>query len=303
MHMSRDVIDIVIQAVIAVMAIAALVVSIVAIRRGSPRLLVTAATPMVLFGPPIGSRPMVCVDVVNHGGAAAYIGDVFLLGTDGSASFHFSESIGKGPELPHRLEAHGGRASWMFDYAELRQTYARTQRDDTLTVIPCVRVGARTHRAKGRIAINRPGDAAAMRTMRERLLDEYRRWRRPYVQFSLQVTPSHIDLDLGTAPLAARNYGKWWSRPFTATLVAEKDGDPRRDRVPGVQQVRFPRIPPSRVHEEIVFIVDDPPAGTTFWWLVTAGPGIGNGVGAMTWSRARELKASQDGGDTDVPAG
>lgn len=293
--MSKDVVDVVIQAVMALMTIAALVVSIVAIRRSSPRLVVTADKANVLFGPPIGARPMVCVGTVNNGGAAAYISDVFLLGTDGSGSFHFSESMGRGPKLPHRLEAHGGSAGWMFDYAELRRSYDRTPRDEVLMVVACVRLGARTLRAKSRIAVNQPGAAAVERTMRERLMDEYRSWRAPRVQFSPWETTSLIDLDLGTAPLAAQNDGRWWSKPFTVTLVAEKDGGIGRERVPGVQQVRFPRIAPSRVHEETVSLVDDPPQGTTLWWQVTAGRGIGNGVAATTWSRARKLKASHNG--------
>lgn len=278
--------DALIQAVIALIALAALAVSIAAFRRSSPRLTIRTSTPLVFYSE--GARGMAVVEVENNGGADAIIGQVFLRAVDGSTAFYFSPSEkDDGPSLPHRLDANGGRASWAFDYTELRRSYNRTIRDDELVLQACVRVGARVHRGTRPISVARPGEASTRSRRADRIRAAVRDFLHPRTQLMGVTDISAIDLDVGKVPLAAQNFGRRWSRPFTATLVASKEGEEDQVRVPNVEQARFPRIRPQCAHQLMVPLVDDPPSGVSLWWSVTSGPGIGNGVEATTWTRAR----------------
>lgn len=282
---SKEEIDVLIRAATALLALAALLVSILAFRRGGPKLSVTATRTTVLFDEPPDSRYMVFVQVKNDGGASAQVGRVLLRNTDGNETFHFSKSTGVGPSLPHTLESHGGIANWMFDYNELQQSYVRAPRDDELVLRAHVVVGSRTYRAPTRIVVVPPGVYSRAQSLRERLS------LRPRVQFDSWFAPGDIDLDGGTVTLTASNYGRWWSKPFTVTLLSESEDPFHRTPVPGVPKIRFPRIAPRRDHKTRVSLLEDPSEGTVLRWAVTSGPGLGSGPAAMTWAHARDIAA------------
>lgn len=295
--------DAVIQAVIGLIAFAALIVSIAAFRRSAPRLTIWSSTPIVLYDE--GSRAMTLVEITNDGGADVIISQVFLRAVDGSAAFYFKQS-GKdvGPKLPHRLDANGGRSTWAFDYSELRRSYDRTVRDNQLVLKACIRVGARVQRGRQSIYIARPGSVGEGSSRVDRMRVVIREFVRPRTQLMGMIDVSAIDLGAGKVPLMARNFGRWWSRPFTATLIASKEGEEVQERVPKIEQARFPRIRPRGAHQLMVPLVNDPSPGISLWWSVTSGPGIGNGVAATTWTQARSYRehwetAQKPGGSVD----
>lgn len=292
--MSPDVLDLLIQAVIALMSLAAFVVSIVAIRRTGPRLRIRASTGVVVFetgDPPF--RTMILVEVTNNGGSEAIVGQVTLQSADGPDNFAFVPSpTHRGPALPYRLDANGGRATWMFDYAELRKIYETTLRDEELVLRPFLRIGAKVLRSRSRVVVNRPDDPTSKFTLRQKVNRFIRDWTHPRVQLSMMIRVPAIDLDRGLAPLAAENYGRWWSRPFTVTLVTQRQGSDTLERVDDVDQVRFPRIPPRRSRQVLVPLLDDPAPDEELKWVVTAGPGLGASRSALTWENARTYKAS-----------
>jgi len=231
---------------------------------------------------------MALVEVVNNGGADAIVGRVLLRATDGSAGFSFMDSDkDDGPSMPHRLEANGGRASWAFDYNELRRHYTTTVRDEDLVLKAIVRVGSREHRSQGSLWVARPDQTGRRPTPAQRARTAVSALLHPYVQLMGRTDLSALDLDAGTVPLSARNFGWRWSRPFTATLIAHNDSNGEQSQVPNIEQARFPWIGPQREYRIMVPLAEDPPSDVSLWWSITSGPGIGNGVGAMTWSRAR----------------
>lgn len=292
--------DALIQAVIALISLVALVVSVAALRRSSPRLSVRVSTPLIMYSE--GTRAMALVELVNNGGADAIIGRVSLATADGSAGFHFrSSDQDVGPSLPHRLEAHGGRGTWAFDYNQLRQSYITTVRDGDLVLRASVVVGSRVYRSRRSISVARPGETGTQPTRWARLQSTVGGFRHPRTQLLGWTDISSIDLEAGRTPLAARNFGWRWGRPFTATLVATKERSGAQERVPNVEQVRFPRIRPRSEYRVMVPLADDPPLGVSLWWSITSGPGVGGGVGAMTWSEARAHKEQFE--ETRAPGG
>lgn len=297
--MSPSEIDVLVQVIIALIALVALGVSITALRRSRPLLTITVKTVTAISNDGSTARAKAMVTVENGGGADALISQVFLQAVDGSQAFYFSQSpVNIGPRLPHHLNANGGRAIWWYDYAELRRSYQRTIRDDDLVLQACVRVGPKVLRSSRTVTVYRPGQVSRKPKVTDRVKSAVNEFRRPRAQLMNFFNLSDVDVDAGLTPLVARNFGRWWSKPFTVSLVASKDGEEDRVRVPNFDPVRIPRIRPKGVHQVLVPIADDVPEDVSLWWSVTSGPGIGHGVGAMTWSEARGLDATPEQGQT-----
>lgn len=298
--MSPGELDVLVQVIIALIALVALGVSIAALRRSRPLLTIHVKSVTAISNDGSTARAKAMVTVENDGGADALISQVFLQAVDGSQAFYFSQSpVNIGPRLPHQLHANGGRAIWWYDYAELRSSYQRTIRDDDLVLHACVRVGAKVLRSSGTLTVYRPGQVSRKPKVTARIKSAINEFRRPRAQLMNFFNLSDVDVDAGLTPLVARNFGRWWSKPFTVTLVASKDGEEDRVRVPNFDPVRIPRIRPKGVHQVLVPIADDVPEGVSLWWSVTSGPGIGHGVGAMTWSEARGFDAPEQGQTMD----
>lgn len=297
--MSPSELDVLVQGVIALIALVALGVSIAALHRSRPRLTISVKTVTAISDDGSPARPMTVVTVENSGGADAVISQVILRAVDGSMAIHFPQPAGIGPRLPRRLEANGGRAIWWFDYAELRRSYQRTIRDEDLVLKACVRVGTKVLQSRGTVTVWRPGQGGIKLKLTDRIRSVVSDFRRPRAQLMGFFDASDVDLDAGLTPLVTRNFGWWWSKPFTVSLVAIREGERDCERVPDFNPVRIPGIRPKGTYQVLVPITHDVPPGVSLVWSVTAGPGIGNGVGATTWSEAREIRAVLEQGQSD----
>lgn len=269
-----------------VISLAAFGFSIVAFRRGLPKLRIEAGKAMV-FEPQGDPRGVIVVRVANNGGSSAHISGVTLNATDGSHR-EYPMRVGGGPSMPHELAANGGRASWFFDHAQLRQ-HARDQvRDEPLRVRATVQVGSNHRRQRGRIDIAPAGSTADHRSLNGRLLAWIRSWTHPGV--GLYPFASDFDLINRTGTLTLLNAGRGFTRPSKLTLTVQH-ADGHRDRVVGYDPVRVPRIWPRSQITLRVPLVNPPDVGDgdTFTWSSTRGKGIGGGYGATTYAEAEEF--------------
>jgi hypothetical protein len=268
---------------------AALAFSIVAFLRGLPIIRIDAKLATV-FGGDCGGRPMIVVEVVNDGGAAAQVSNVFLDAVDGSLREYPGE-LGRGPSVPCALAANGGHAVWWFDYDHLRQRAQDQVRDEPLQVRATVKVGSHLRRQRDQVSITPRGSTTHHSSRRERNAARFRSWTHPgvvlYPPFS---TASDFDLVNRTEILGLYNTGRGVVRPRKLTLtVRHVDGS--RDRVSGVAPVQIPRIWPRRHIALRVPLVDapEPTEGDTYMWSTTSGKAIGSGYGATTVARAEDF--------------
>lgn len=269
-------------------SLTALALSILAFRRGLPKLRIEATTATVVDAPN-GPQAMVIVKVVNDGGALAQISAVFLDAVDGSLREYPGE-LGERPRMPYKLAANGGLAVWRFDYAQLRQRERGQVRDRPLRVRATVQVGSHLHRQKGQIRVAPLGSTTHPRSRRERTVAWFRSWAHPGVALYPFATASDFDLVKGTGPLTLINAGRGVTRPYKLTLTVQHT-DGLRDRVPGLDPVQIHRIWPGRQITLRVPLVNAPSSveGDSFWWSTTSGRGIGCGYGAHTRADAEDL--------------
>ena len=225
--------------------------SYVAVRRQRPSLSVTANTGLVLMSPDTGVlQPAVVVEVANDGGADAQINGVSLSG---------GQLVGqplKGPKRPTVLRAHGGKAIWVFDFADLRaqlDEQVRTQLVQDLSprkVQATVRTGSRVLAPDAAAIFVRPSgthgsldtDPAGKRY--RRLLSWWRAWTRPgHAMIDPILAFTYEDVEAREVKVVVSNRYRRRAAPRSYLVLTVKHADGTRELVSGQPPIPVPRVP------------------------------------------------------------
>lgn len=266
----------------ALLSLAALAVSIIALRRSGPRVTVTLST-SILIGE-VDSKwhdqSAAIIDVSNDGARAVMLQSVELHSRAGSIR---GETVGDSSP-PYTLEAHGGRMRWLVLRDDLRRVARRDGGDKQVEFRAVARSGRRSFRSRMSEAVH-PHEPEQLATRREGPREYARRrianWLTPSIQATFVTNLADIDLSNGRTVVTIRNFGGGLSRRATLELLEEVNGEHRRVLepipIPNLWRGRSARISVPLVERD----------GLT-WWIRRKGH-IQTGSGAMTQAQASDL--------------
>lgn len=266
------------------LGIVALVVSIVALRRERPRLEVSTSVATVVD---LGGRSMVFVRVTNKGAAEAPISGIGVTGRD-----TWRRQDG-GPPLPHILAAHGGTASWLIDYGALRQQLgAHPWESDR--VKGWAQVGDKTVKSRQSVrVIPFGGNAGRKMSWRRDFRWKWDRLVKPQPAPFPGLDPVEIDAAKHTYRMRVSNLGGGIALGVVVYLT-DTDEHGVANYVREVGQIPVGCLLRGRSRSVSLPIVPDaPPDHHLTWWAATRGHRGGQGVGALTESRAAAILAAR----------
>lgn len=228
---------------------------------------------------------MIVVEVTNEGSQPAQISRVSL---GGNHQGLILPAVPEGPPFPHTLGPRGGRSSWQFDYARIRQTVETNYHGGQVTLQAEVFMGRKKLKARPVSKVQefsptrhtvRPPETKSARKRRQLgiMWGKSVAWLKRWAKRSILISSPWASIDDSTLSVGHiehdfRVQGHWPVPAHRIVLVAHvPTGDlwPRMERKLELEPVHVPFTWPWQVRTVRVPLVASnhtEKAGTEFWW-------------------------------------
>lgn len=291
-----------------------------------PRLKVSQSTPLVLYPQDHGQwpgarRPLVVVEITNEGSQPAQISRIRLGGDHQGLML---PAVPEGPDFPHTVGPRGGRTSWQFDYARIRQTVETNYHGGQVTLQAEVFIGRKKIKARPVSKVQelsptretvRPPETKSARRGRQlavmwgqRIAWLYRWAKRPMlISSSPWISIDDSTLNRGYIEHHFHVNGHWPVPAHRLVLVAHVptgDGWPRMERKLDLEPVRVPLTWPWQVRSVRLPLVTSShteQTGTQFWWHPEPRKWYQGSLGANTVAEVQTAKSETSSSANSPP--